>query len=51
MRIRALLVDDHLMFREALRVLLDTTPNIEVVGELSDGLQVEALVDRLNWMW
>ena len=48
MRIRALLVDDHLMFREALRVLLDTTPNIEVVGEANDGLQVEELVDRLN---
>jgi len=43
--IRVLLVDDHTMFREALRALLATAKGIEVVGEASDGLQVEDLVE------
>ena len=37
MSIRVLLVDDHVMIREALRTLLERTPDIEVVGEASDG--------------
>lgn len=44
--IRVLLVDDHTMFREALRALLATAKGIEVVGEASDGSQVEDLVER-----
>lgn len=46
MNTRVLLVDDHTIFREALRSLLDKTPGIEVVAEASDGNQVEDLVDR-----
>ena len=34
---RILLVDDHQMFREGLRRLLETEPDIEVVGEADDG--------------
>lgn len=48
MSIRVLLVDDHVLFREALRALLENTPDMEVVGEASDGGQVEALVERLS---
>lgn len=48
MSIRVLLVDDHAMFREALRSLLDNAPGIEVVGEASDGAQLETLVDSLT---
>ena len=36
--IRVLLVDDHSLFREGLRKLLETEPDVEVVGELGDGL-------------
>jgi len=47
MSIRILLVDDHTMFREALRILLNKELGIEVVGELGDGSQVEEFVARL----
>jgi two-component system, NarL family, response regulator NreC len=36
-RIRVLLVDDHAMFREGVRSLLEGEPDIEVVGEVEDG--------------
>lgn len=47
MTTRVLLVDDHGMFREALRGLLDREPSIEVVGEVGDGSDVVEAVDRL----
>jgi DNA-binding NarL/FixJ family response regulator len=36
-RIRILLADDHALFREGVRSLLATQPDIEVVGEVEDG--------------
>lgn len=47
MSIRVLLVDDHTMFREALRAMLAKERGIEVVGELGDGAKVEEAVARL----
>ena len=47
MSIRVLMVEDHQMFREALRMMLDKDPGIEVVGELSDGALVNETVLRL----
>jgi NarL family two-component system response regulator LiaR len=45
--IRVLLVDDHAILRKGIRALLSTEPDIEVVGEASDGqealFQAEAL--------
>ncbi|GAB4528413.1 MAG: response regulator transcription factor [Anaerolineales bacterium] len=41
-RYRLLLVDDHTLFREGLAGILNGQPDMEVVGEASDGL--EALV-------
>ncbi len=41
-RYRLLLVDDHTLFREGLASILASQPDMEVVGEASDGL--EALV-------
>jgi len=36
-KIRILIADDHALFREGMRALLNATPDIEVVGEASDG--------------
>ncbi len=36
---RILLVDDHALFREGLRAILDAQPDLEVVGEAADGLE------------
>lgn len=38
-RIRVLLVDDHTLFREGLISILAAQPDMEVVGEASDGLE------------
>lgn len=46
MSTRVLLVDDHTMFREALRSLLEKASGIEVVAEASDGNQVEDMAER-----
>lgn len=36
-RIRVLIVDDHPLFRQGVRFALDAEPDIDVVGEASDG--------------
>ena len=36
-KIRVLIADDHALFREGLRALLNAMPDIEIVGEASDG--------------
>ena len=38
-KIRVLLADDQQLMREGLRVLLDLTPDIRVVGEAGDGAE------------
>lgn len=43
MNVRILLADDHRMFREVLRVLLERNPDFEVVAESGSGLEVIAL--------
>lgn len=48
MSIRVLLVDDHTMLREALRLMLDKEPGIEVIAELGDGSHVEEMVEKLQ---
>lgn len=40
MNLRILLADDHQMFREALRLLLERNSDFEVVAETGDGLEV-----------
>jgi two-component system response regulator NreC len=39
MPIRIILADDHTVMRSGLRLLLERQPNLEVVGEASDGKQ------------
>ena len=47
-QIKVLLVDDHALFREGLRSLLDDQDDIEIVGEAEDGLEATKLVSVLN---
>jgi two-component system, NarL family, response regulator LiaR len=46
--IRVLIVDDHAVVRTGLRVFLDLQPDIEVVGEASDGSEGVAVARRLE---
>jgi len=45
--IRILLVDDHTMVREALRVVLEKDANMQVVAEVGDGETALRLADEL----
>ena len=45
--IRVLLADDEQLIREGLRLILDLQPDIEVVGEASDGVEALGLVQEL----
>ncbi|HEX8997270.1 MAG TPA: response regulator transcription factor [Ktedonobacterales bacterium] len=47
-KIRVLLADDHTILRAGLRMMLDAQPDIEVVGEASDGKQALAEAQRLQ---
>jgi NarL family two-component system response regulator LiaR len=44
--IRVLIADDHAIVRKGIRALLDTEPDIEVVGEASNGLESIALAQQ-----
>jgi len=46
--VRILLVDDHQMFRDALRSLLESTHNFEIVGETGSAFEVVNLVRKTN---
>ena len=47
-KIRILLADDHALFREGLRSLLEDQDDVEIVGEAEDGLEAIKLVSQLN---
>jgi NarL family two-component system response regulator LiaR len=47
-KIRVLVVEDQTVVREGLVALLETQPDIEVVGQAEDGLQGVALVKQEN---
>ena len=46
--IRVLIVDDHLVVRQGIRVLLATEPDIHVVGEADNGAAAVALAAQLQ---
>jgi DNA-binding NarL/FixJ family response regulator len=46
--IRLVIADDHPLIRAGIRSLIQTIPNVEVVGEACDGLQALDLVARLR---
>jgi len=45
---KVLLVDDHKIFREGLRSLLEKRPNIEIVGEAENAVTAMRMVDELS---
>jgi YesN/AraC family two-component response regulator len=45
-RIRALIVDDRPRSRRGLRALLDTCPEIDIIGEAADGLEAVRMVKQ-----
>jgi len=47
-RLRVLIADDHVMFREGLRLLLDAESDLRVVGEASSGAEAIALTRKLT---
>ncbi len=46
--IRVLIADDHAIVREGLRALIDTEPDMELVGEASDGVEAVQLARSLK---
>lgn len=48
MAIRVLLVDDHAIVREGLRLVLSAEPTIEVIGEAEDGRQALDLAEKMR---
>lgn len=48
MSVRILLADDHTIFRQGLRSLLEKQPDIEVVGEAEDGQKAMELIRELK---
>lgn len=45
-KIRVLVEDDHALFRAGLRKLLQSFPDVDVVGEAADGLEAVHLTER-----
>ncbi len=48
MKLRVLLVDDHLLFLASLRMILEMDPGIEVVGEVTNGRGVLEAIGQSN---
>ena len=46
-RIRVVIADDHPLFRDGLRAMFESEPDIELVGEAATGLEAVALASRL----
>src|SRR5215212_4471892 len=47
-KIRVLMVDDHRMFLQGMRALIEMEPDIEVIGECTNGMEAVETVLRLN---
>lgn len=46
--IQLVIADDHRLFRQGLRALLETVPDVELVGEAASGEEAVTLVTRLR---
>ena len=48
MKLNVLLADDHALVRAGIRMLLETMPEVTVLGEAADGAAVIAMVEELQ---
>lgn len=46
--IRILIADDHLIIRQGLRLILETEPDFELIGEASDGAEAVRLCKEIS---
>lgn len=46
--IKIILADDHILLRSGLKLLIQSQPGLQVVGEASDGLQALQLIEKLQ---
>src|SRR5438445_13613625 len=46
--IKVLIADDHKMFRQGLRMLFEMEPDIKIIGEARDGLEVQDMAKALE---
>src|SRR5512142_1715856 len=46
--LRVLIADDHLIVRQGLRLILETAPEFELVGEAADGAEAVRLAGQLQ---
>ena len=46
--IRVIIAEDHALVREGTRELIDREPDIEVIGEATNGAEAVDLVERLT---
>ena len=44
---RAVIADDHVLFQQGMKMLLEDMPGVEVIGEASDGLELLNLLKEL----
>jgi two-component system response regulator DegU len=47
-KIRVMLVDDHPLMRDSLKIHLENQPDIDIVGEANDGEEAVQLAAELN---
>jgi two-component system, NarL family, response regulator LiaR len=47
-QIRLLLVDDHVVVRQGLRMVLSLEPDLEIIGEANNGQEALGLIKKLN---
>jgi DNA-binding NarL/FixJ family response regulator len=48
MTIRVLLVDDHMLVRAGLRAMMESQPDLEVIGEAGNGVAAVRLAEKLR---
>jgi len=47
-RVRLVIADDHTIFRDGLRRLLESEPEFQVVGEAADGTEAIAMIQQVK---
>ena len=47
-KLRIILADDHALVRAGIRVLVESIPGVEVIGEAGNGNEALALIERTS---